>query len=363
MSDTEYIDAPLEEMHFLLKKTIEKKASDLIITPNSSPKFRIDGKLVSGEFSILSAERTSALLHSILSEAEFETLLNKHELDFTCGVSHVGRFRVNAYFQRGSIAAAFRPIPSHIPTLKELHLPQSLADLVDYPNGLVLLTGPTGCGKSTTLATLIEIINEKYNYHVITIEDPIEYIYKNKKSVIDQREVGADTDSFANALRNVVRQSPDVILVGEMRDLETISMAITAAETGHLVFSTLHTIDAAQSIHRIVDVFPSHQQQQIRVQLAGCLRAIASQCLLPKLDDEGRIPALEVMVVNSAIRSMITLNDIQQIPSVIQTGAKEGMKTLNQTLKELVEKKLISYDTAIIKSSSIQNFFGRFTID
>jgi twitching motility protein PilT len=344
------------EMIELLELALKRNASDLIITANSPPILRINGDVIQTELDKLSPKDTKSLINEILDEEQKQIFARRKELDFSYEIPKLSRFRVNVYLQKGTIAATIRPIPLHVPDLYTLNLPPAVEELAFRPRGLILVTGPAGSGKSTTLAAMIDLINRKRKCHIITIEDPIEYLHENKLSVIEQRELHVDTESFASALKHVVRQSPDVIMVGEMRDLETISTAITAAETGHLVLGTLHTIDATQSIHRIVDVFPPSQQSQIRIQFAGALQGIIAQQLLPKANKTGRIPAVEILISTPAIRNLIVNNDIHQIPLLIHTGKDVGMKTLNQSLRELYRKKLITYETAISCATNLNEF-------
>ncbi|MDD5503940.1 MAG: type IV pilus twitching motility protein PilT [Candidatus Omnitrophica bacterium] len=329
----------------LLRYAVEKDASDLHLTEALPPTLRIDGILQHTSYPALSREDCKRIIYSILNDNQkvrFETEL---ELDFSIYVPDLSRFRVNVHMQRGSIEAAFRVIPSKIKTIEELGLPAIVADLALRPNGLVLATGPTGMGKSTTLAAMVDLINTQKQALIVSIEDPIEYVHRNNKSIIKQREVGSDTKSFANALKHALRQDPDVILVGEMRDLETISTAITAAETGHLVLSTLHTPDAPQTIDRLIDIFPPHQQKQIMIQLAGSLQGVICQQLLPKRSGNGRVVACEIMTATSAVRSLIREQKTEQLPTVIQTSARSGMITMDKTLKMLYEASLIDEET------------------
>jgi len=290
------------------------------------------------------------MIYSILNEKQKSDFEKFGELDLSYELANISRFRVNVFKHRRGEAAAFRLIPEKIKTLSELNLPSILSDFTDKEKGFVLITGPTGSGKSTTLASLIDIINKKRYDNVITIEDPIEFIHYHKNCLITQREVGSHTESFASALRSALREDPDVILVGEMRDLETISMALTAAETGHLVFSTVHTISAAETVERIIDVFPPHQQNQVRMQIAGSLLGIIAQTLIPTLDEKGRVPALEIMIANPAIKNLIREGKVHQIPSTIQTSKKDGMQSLDQSLKDLVMDGKISQEDAIKKA-------------
>jgi twitching motility protein PilT len=313
---------------------------------------RIDEKLVHTEFPPLGAEDSKRLAYSMLKPAQIEKFERELELDVSFGIEGLGRFRVNVFVQRGYTGAAVRLLPLHIMNFEECGLPLNVAeDLCKRPRGLVLVTGATGSGKSTTLASMVDKINSERNCHIVIIEDPIEYVHKNKKALVDQREVGSDTQSFAQSLKHVLRQDPNVILIGEMRDLETIEAALDIAETGHLVFSTLHTSDAVQTINRVIDVFPSHQQQQVRVQLSFVLLGIMAQQLIPKANGQGRVLATEVLIATPAVRSLIREAKTHQLYSVIQTSQKEGMRTMNQTLFELYSRKLISYEDAILRSS------------
>ena len=335
----------------LLRKTIEKDASDLHLAVDSPPVIRINEKLIPLGNKPLTDVDTKELAYSILSEEQRKTFERESELDLSLGIKGLSRFRVNVFKQKDSIAVAIRAIPYKIKTFEELGLPvEVITSLTALPKGLVLVTGATGSGKSTTLASMVDRINETRPCHIITVEDPIEYVHNHKKGLINQREVGSDTHSFVNALKYVLRQDPDVILIGEMRDLETMAIALTAAETGHLVFATLHTNDATQSINRLIDVFPPHQQNQIRIQLSFVLQAILSQQLIPRADEKGRVLALEVMVITPAIRSMIRESKTHQLYSVIQTGGKFGMRTMNQSLYELVQRRLISQQQALERS-------------
>ena len=341
----------------LLKEAVQRTASDLHIIANTPPVFRINGELIlSQDYPILKSEDTKKLIYGFLSDSQKVAFEEKKELDFSINIPKVTRFRVNVHMQRGNVEAALRVVPLVIPAIEELNLPEIVKTLINKPNGIIIITGPTGMGKTTTLAALVDRINEENKYLIITVEDPIEYIHTNKQGVIKQREVGSDTLSFANALKYTLRQDPDVISVGEMRDLETISTALTAAETGHLVLTTLHTPDAPQTIDRIIDVFPPHQQQQIKIQLSGCLQAIISQVLLPRADKEGRILATEILVATSAIRALIRDQRTEQIPSSIQTGAQFGMQSMDKSLKELYQKGLITYETALSHAKNPLDF-------
>ncbi|MCM8792219.1 MAG: type IV pilus twitching motility protein PilT [Candidatus Omnitrophica bacterium] len=340
----------------LLSLCIKEQASDLHLTESEPPILRIDGKLIRTDYPILTREDTKRLIYSILTAVQKETFERDRELDFSLALVGMDRFRVNVHLQKGSVEAAFRRVPLRIPSLEELGLPPIVKELARKPNGLVLVTGPTGMGKTTTLAAMIDLINTERECLVVCIEDPIEFIHKNKKSIIKQREVYSDTNSFAEALKRVLRQDPNVIVVGEMRDLETISTALTAAETGHLVLATLHTPDAPQTIERIIDVFPPYQQQQVRLQLADSLQAVISQLLLPSIAGKGRVLATEVMVATSGIRNLIREQEIEQIPTLIQTGAQYGMKTMDKSLKELYQQGRISLDVALSKTKHPEEF-------
>lgn len=331
----------------ILNQGIERKASDIHLTVGVPPIFRIFGELVSMGGSPLTSDDTLNLTKQALKEKQLKKLEELGELDFSYSSPGMARFRVNAYRQRNSYGLALRVIPMSIPTMESLGLPEIVKDLARLPRGLVLVTGPTGSGKSTTLATVIDQINKERNSHILTLEDPIEYIHRHNKSIVNQREIGSDSISFGNALRGALREDPDVILVGEMRDLETISIAITAAETGHLVLSTLHTLGAAKTIDRVIDVFPPHQQQQIRVQLASVLEAVVSQQLLMRADGDGRVAAFEVMIATPAIRNLIREDKIHQIDTMIQTGSMHNMLTMDNSLVGLYRKGLIKKETAL----------------
>ena len=338
----------------LLKEVIQYKASDLHLSAGMPPILRIDGNLLKTKYPAFTPASIEEVLFPMLSNEQRRTLEQTWELDMSYGVSGLGRFRVNIYKNRGTYAAAFRTVVAHVPTFESLGLSDVVRKITNRPRGLILVTGPTGSGKSTTLAAMIDYINETRSEHILTIEDPIEFVHKSKKSVIHQRELGQDTRSFANALKSALREDPDIILVGEMRDIETISLAITAAETGHLVFGTLHTSSASQTIDRIIDVFPEGQQQQIRTQLGGCLEAVFAQTLLQRLQPDGtkkgRVMAQEILVKNNAIANMIREGKSAQIYSAIQTGIAAGMQTLEFALSELYKQKLISAEDALTKS-------------
>lgn len=334
----------IEELLLLAK---EKGASDLHITVGIPPKCRVHGILVSlGEDKLLPSD-TNRIIWPMLTDQLKQKLEKNGEIDFSYSIPNLGRYRVNVFKQRGSYAAAIRLVGTVIPHPKTLGIPESVLELTKKKRGLVLVTGPTGSGKSTTLASLIDVINTNSNSHIITLEDPIEYLHQHKKSIVNQREIGLDTDSYQDALRAALREDPDVILVGEMRDLETIGIAITAAETGHLVFSTLHTIGAANTVDRMIDVFPPHQQQQIRIQLASVLEAVISQQLIPSSDGLGRVAAFEVMHVNSAIRNLIRESKAHQITSIIQTNKKFGMQTMDEAIYHLYISKMIDSEKAM----------------
>lgn len=334
----------IEELLTIAK---ERGASDLHVTVGIPPKIRINGELVDLDYGKFMPEDTTALIMPIVSEHFRKTLDEKGEVDFSYSIPKLGRYRVNVFKQRGSYALVIRLVGTSIPESRVLGVPESVIDLTKKKRGLVLVTGPTGSGKSTTLASLIDVINSSYNTHVITLEDPIEYLHNHKKAVVNQREIGLDTNSYANALRAALREDPDVILVGEMRDLDTISTAITAAETGHLVLSTLHTIGAAATIDRIIDVFPPHQQQQIRIQLASVIESVISQQLIPTSDGKGRVAAYEVMHATPAIKNLIREAKSHQITSIIQTSKKLGMQTMDDAIYELYLKRKIDADKAI----------------
>ena len=333
-------------IELLLEDVIRKRASDLHIQVGLPPMLRIDGSLnpIPG-FEALSEEQVENLVFAILDQDQQQILMKDKEFDFSFAFGDLGRFRVNAFHERGNLAAALRLIPNEIKTIAELGMPQVVNNFANYPRGLVLVTGPTGSGKSTTLAALIDSINSGKSHHIITIEDPIEFTHKSKKSVIVQREVHYDTYSFSAALRSSLRQDPDVVLIGEMRDLETISAAITIAETGHLVFATLHTNSAAQSIDRMIDVFPPHQQPQVRAQLANILMAICSQRLVPSIGG-GRTVAAEILVATPAVRNIIREGKTHQLDAVIQTGADQGMQSMDKTLVGLVQAGTVTYEEA-----------------
>ena len=335
----------------LLKMAHRNKASDVHITVGVPPVIRVNGKLIHVDnVDNLMPDDTEKIAYELLTEKQIEILKDKGEIDFSYAIGGVGRFRVNVYSQRGSYSVAIRPIPLDIPSAKELGLPDILTQLADRKRGLILVTGPTGSGKSTTLATMIDHINDTRRCHVLTLEDPIEYLHRHKSSIINQREIGYDTSSYNTALRAALRQDPDVILIGEMRDLETISIAVTAAETGHLVLATLHTIGAVSTVDRVIDVFPAEQQQQVRVQLGSVLQGVVSQQLVRRADGSGRIGAFEIMICNQAVRNLIREGKSHQLMSSIQTGRKIGMMSMDTSLVELYKKGYITVDEAMAHS-------------
>ena len=341
----------------LLIQVLERSASDLHLTIAAPPVLRVNGQLAPmTEFPEMTLPVLQRMLYSIITQKQREKFEENLELDFAYAVPGKARFRVNIYKQRDAIGAAFRLIPFEIKRLEELGVPPSVANFAMLPRGFVLVTGPTGSGKSTTLASIVDLANRQRRDHIMTVEDPIEFLHHHQNSLVNQREVGEDTHSFQNALKHVLRQDPDIILVGEMRDLETISVALTAAETGHLVFATLHTQDAAQTIDRVIDVFPPHQQQQIRVQLAGALQGVVCQTLCRTYDGQGRVVATEVLTATPAIRNLIREGKTHQIYSALQAGAKYGMQTMDQHLADLVKRGRISYETGLEKSHHVEDF-------
>ena len=341
----------MANMHQLLKAMIEKGASDLHLTTGTPPQLRIDGKLHALKMPPLSPQDTKQLCYSVLTDAQKHRFEENNELDLSFSVQRLSRFRGNIFVQRGNIAGAFRAIPFKILTFEQLNLPPVVEELSRRSRGLILVTGPTGSGKSTTLASIINKINEERHEHVITVEDPIEYLHPHKGCIVNQREIGSDTEGFKQALKYILRQDPDVVLIGELRDLETIEAALTVAETGHLCFATLHTNSAVQTINRIVDVFPPYQQAQIRQQLSFVLEGVLCQSLLPRANGAGRALALEVMVPNAAIRHLIRDDKIHQMYSAMQVGQQKfGMQTMNQSIASLVQRRLISIDEAAGRS-------------
>jgi len=337
----------LESFDELITEAIRRRASDMHLCAGAAPAVRVDGGLVPLTDHKCTPDDVRSTSMEIMNEEQRDRLQADGEVDFAYSISGVGRFRINVFRQRGTLALAARVLNPTIPSPQSLGIPDAVVSMCDKKRGLVLVTGPTGSGKSTTLASLIDVINQKHTHHIITMEDPIEYLHHHQKSIVNQREMGSDSKSYASALRAALREDPDVLLVGEMRDLETISTAITAAETGHLVFSTLHTIGAANTIDRIIDVFPPYQQQQIRSQLADVLECVVSQQLIPKSGGTGRVAAIEVMLANSAIRSHIRDAKTFQIASVMQTNRKAGMITMDDALLTLVQQNLISQDSAL----------------
>src|SRR6266545_2430307 len=343
----------------LLEQMVAHNASDLHITVGSRPALRVRGHLERLEgFPELTTEDTRQLLYRMISSEQQKRLEIERQLDLSYSMPGLARFRVNIYSQRESLAGAFRLIPDELKSLEELGLPTSLYQLCHRPRGLVLVTGPTGSGKSTTLAALIDEINRTRAEHIITIEDPIEFLHRHKRCIVNQRELGPDATSFAEALRGALRQDPDVILLGEMRDLETISTALTAAETGHLVFATLHTQDAASTVDRVIDVFSAAQQGQIRTQLAGTLEGVIAQTLLPTADEQGRVAAVEILFPGDAVRNLIRQGKIEQVYSVMQTGSNKGMQTLEQAFVDLVSRGIITQETAMARSSRPDQLLG-----
>ncbi len=335
-----------------LRKMVEREASDLHLAAGSPPRIRIDEELLNLEETALSADQVKQLAFSLLTPQQAERFDREKELDMAFGIEALSRFRVNVFMQRGTVAVAIRTLPFKIRSFEELGLPVNVVtDLCKQPKGLVLVTGATGSGKSTTLASMINRINSERRCHIITVEDPIEYVFHNDKALINQREVGEDTESFSQSLRRILRQDPDVILIGEMRDLETIRAALNIAETGHLVFATLHTSDAVTTINRVIDVFPSGQQQQVRIQLSFVLMAILAQQLIPKAQGKGRVLGSEILIANHAVRSLVREAKVHQIYSVIQTGQKEGMRTMNHCLYELYTRRLITLDNALSRTT------------
>jgi len=346
-------------MHDLLTLMIERGASDLHITTGTHPQIRLHGKLTPlTQFEVQMPQGTQRLAYSVLNEGQKQKFEEENELDLSFGIQGLARFRCNVYRQRGAVAAAIRVIPVKIRGFDELGLPAIVEQMADRPKGLILVTGPTGSGKSTTLAAMVDKVNSERAEHIVTIEDPIEFVHQHKKCMVNQREVFSDTHSFKNALKSILRQDPDVVLVGEMRDLETISAALTIAETGHLTLGTLHTNSCAQTINRIIDVFPTSQQGQVRAQLSLVLEGVLSQQLIPTADGRGRAMSLEIMVATPAIRNLIREEKIHQIYSAMQAGQKFGMQTMNQSLAELVQKRRISREEALNRSSLPEELAG-----
>src|SRR5437762_2408390 len=343
----------------LLERMVEANASDLHVTTGTPPAIRVRGDVERLEgFDPLTLFRSQQLLYRILSSEQQKNFELNRQLDFSYSMPGLARFRVNVYFQRESIGAAFRLIPTELKTLEELGIPDSLHVLAEKPRGLVLVTGPTGSGKSTTLAAIIDEINRNRSEHILTVEDPIEFVHRHKRCIVNQREIGPDATSFGEALKAALREDPDVILVGEMRDLETISTALTAAETGHLVFGTLHTQSAPSTIDRIIDVFPPEQQEQVRIQIAMSLQAVVTQTLLPTADGAGRVPALEVLLPDDAVRNLIRQGKVEQIYSVMQTNTARGMQTMEQALANLIQHRIVTVEDGLSRSSRPQQLVG-----
>ena len=340
----------------LLQVLVDNGGSDLHLSAGARPKVRIDGQLVDTEYDLLRPDDCKSLIYSFLTGDQIARFEKEFEIDLSFGVDGLGRFRVNTFLQRGTVGAVLRVIPYNVKTFEELGLPRGICEeIAALPRGLVLFTGATGSGKSTSLAAMLDHVNDSRCGHVVTVEDPIEFLHRNKNCLFNQREVGSDTRGFSRALRSALRQDPDVVLVGEMRDTETIEAALTIAETGHLTFGTLHTSDAVQSINRIVDVFPAHQQQQVRTQLSFTLQAVFCQQLIPMAQGSGRALGLEIMIANSAIRALVRDDKAHQIYSIIQTGGKSGMQTMNHSLADLVRQNMITYDQALQHSSDVED--------
>jgi twitching motility protein PilT len=339
----------------LLEEMVQRNATDLHLTTGAPPMFRIDGELVPTNYEMMTPELIQNLVYSVLNDQQRKKFEMEWELDFSFGISGLSRFRGNFFRQRGSAAVAIRTIPFEIRGFKELGIPPVIQELSSRPKGLILVTGPTGCGKSTTLAAIIDKVNSERRCHIVTVEDPIEYLFRHKKAIVNQRQVGSDTKSFTNALKYLLREDPDVVMVGEMRDLETIEMTLTVAETGHLTLATLHTNSAAESVHRIIDIFPPHKQGQVRAQLAFVIEGVVTQELLPKIGG-GRVLSAEVMIATPAIRALIRDEKEHQIYSAIQAGQKYGMQTMNQALYTLYSKRVITLETAFDYSPNIEEF-------
>ena len=343
----------------LLEQMVARNASDLHVTTETPPVIRVRGEIERlDSYEPLSGEDTQQLLYRILSSERQKHLEIKRQLDFSHSIPGLARFRVNVYFQKESLAAAFRLIPQELKTLEELGIPASLHQLAEKPRGIVLVTGPTGSGKSTTLAALIDEINRNRSEHILTVEDPIEFLHRHKRCIVNQREIGPDATSFAEALKAALREDPDVILVGEMRDLETIGTALTAAETGHLVFATLHTQDCAQTVDRIIDVFPPEGQEQVRIMIAMSLQGVVTQTLIPTADGAGRVPALEILLPDDAVRNLIRQGKVEQIYSVMQTNTAKGMQTMEQSLADLIQRRVVTVEDGLSRSSRPQQLIG-----
>jgi twitching motility protein PilT len=343
------------DIRVLLTKMIEQGASDLHICVGAPPMIRMHGKVEPMQgYPVLKPDDTQDIIYTVMNEDQIAEFEEHKECDLSFGIEGVSRFRLNVYRDRGSVVAAFRAIPFEILSFNELGLPKPISDFANRPNGLVLVCGPTGSGKSTTLASIIDKINNERRVHIITVEDPIEFLHRHKRSIINQRELHADTDSFKESLKRVLRQDPDVVLIGEMRDQETIMSALAVAETGHLAFATLHTNDALQTMNRIIDVFPATQQDQVRTQLSFVLEGVCVQQLIPRIDGSGRVLAMEILIPNPAIRALIRSEKLEQIPSMIEIGAGEGMMTMNQSLYRLMRRNMITMDTAMKRSSNLE---------
>ena len=347
----------LGETHIddILRVSQQVKASDIHLSVGLPPMFRADGKLIPSKWEVVTPREVQRLVYDILMSEQIEKFERTKELDFSYGVAHVGRYRFNVYRQRGSVGCAMRSIPAKIPSLESLNLPPILRELTKKHSGLILVTGPTGSGKSTTIASMIDVINSEHAIHIMTMEDPIEYLHQHKIAMVNQREIGQDTEGFGNAIRAVLREDPDVILVGEMRDKETIAAALTLSETGHLVFGTLHTRSAPSTIDRVIDVFPPDQQAQIRVQLANSIQAIVAQQLLPMLGG-GRVAAIEIMTATPAVRNLIREGKTFQLVSVIETGHQNGMQLMDRKLAELYRSSLVSFEEAMSRCNDLESF-------
>ncbi len=336
----------------MLAKSIEHEASDVHINVLMPPIMRINTELTLMDLPVVSLKDAEQMLISLIGQDKFKRFQEQRDIDFSTMIDDGSRFRVNAHYQRETIAISFRVISNEIPAIEDLHLPDIVSELTDLPRGLVLVTGHTGSGKSTSLASMVGVINSKYKKRIITLEDPIEYLLENKSSMIEQREIGSDCPSFSSGLKHVLRQDPDIILVGEMRDLETTSSTITAAETGHLVFSTLHTVNAAQTVERIIDIYPANQQNQIRAMLANTLQAVVSQTLFKRIDQPGMVPCTEILLCTSAVRNCIRENRVYEIPNIIETSRRMGMQTMDHSISDNYEAGFIEREEAVMRSSN-----------